>query len=52
MCDRGIKPPGGGGGGGLNSFYWVQIYALDSVIVEIQERSFIFMSVEFQRGLG
>ena len=25
---------GGGGGGGLNAFYWYQIFALDSVVVE------------------
>ena len=32
------KPPGGGGGGGgLNAFYWYQIFALDSAVVEAQE---------------
>ena len=31
------KPPGGGGGGGLNAFYWYQIFALDSAVVEVQE---------------
>ena len=32
------KPPGGGGGGGgLNAFYWYQILALDSAVVELQE---------------
>ena len=33
-------PPGGGGGGGgggLNAFYWYQIFALDSAVVEVQE---------------
>ena len=25
------------GGGGLNAFYWYQIFALDSVVVEVQE---------------
>ena len=30
------KPPGGGGGG-LNAFYWYQIFALDSAVVEVQE---------------
>ena len=29
------KPPGGGGG--LNAFYWYQIFALDSDVVEVQE---------------
>ena len=29
------KPPGGGGG--LNAFYWYQIFALDSAVVEVQE---------------
>ena len=28
------KPPGGGG---LNAFYWYQIFALDSAVVEVQE---------------
>ena len=28
---------GGGGGGGLNAFYWHQIFALDSAIVEAQK---------------
>ena len=27
----------GGGGGGLDTFYWYQIFALDSAVVEIQE---------------
>ena len=27
----------GGGGGGLNAFYWCQIFALDSAVVEVQE---------------
>ena len=36
------EPPGGGGGGGgggagLNAFYWYQIFALDSAVVEVQE---------------
>ena len=31
------KPPGGGGGGALNAFYWYQIFALDSAVVEVQE---------------
>ena len=26
-----------GGGGGLNAFYWYQIFALDSAVVEEQE---------------
>ena len=30
-------PGGGGGGGGLNAFYWNQIFALDSAVVEVQE---------------
>ena len=25
-----------GGGGGLNAFYWYQIFALDSAVVEVQ----------------
>ena len=29
------KPPGGGGG--FNAFYWYQIFALDSAVVEVQE---------------
>ena len=29
------KPPGGGGGG-LNAFYWYQIFALDSAVVEVK----------------
>ena len=28
---------GGGGGGGLTAFYWHQIFALDSAVVEVQE---------------
>ena len=28
------KPPGGGG---FNAFYWHQIFALDSAVVEVQE---------------
>ena len=31
------EPPRGGGGGGLNAFYWYQIFALDSAVVEVQE---------------
>ena len=31
------KPLGGGGGGGLNAFYWYQIFALDSAVVEPQK---------------
>ena len=27
----------GGGGGGLNAFYWYQVFALDSAVVEVQE---------------
>ena len=27
------------GGGGLNAFYWYQIFALDSAVVEVQEMS-------------
>ena len=30
------EPPGGGGGG-LKAFYWYQIFALDSAVVEVQE---------------
>ena len=26
-----------GGGGGLNAFYWYQIFAVDSAVVEVQE---------------
>ena len=26
-----------GGGGGLNAFYWYQIFALDSAVVEAQK---------------
>ena len=26
-----------GGGGGLNAFYWYQIFALESAVVEVQE---------------
>ena len=29
-------PLGGGGGGGVNAFYWYQIFALDSAVVEAQ----------------
>ena len=32
-----MPPGGGGGGGGLNAFYWYQIFALDSAVVEVQE---------------
>ena len=32
-----ITGGGGGGGGGLNAFYWYQIFALDSAVVEVQE---------------
>ena len=28
---------GGRGVGGLNAFYWFQIFALDSAVVEVQE---------------
>ena len=28
---------GGGEGGGLSAFYWYQIFALDSAVVEVQE---------------
>ena len=28
----------GRGGGGLNAFYWYQIFALDSAVVEVQEK--------------
>ena len=31
------KATGGGGGGRLNAFYWYQIFALDSAVVEVQE---------------
>ena len=27
-----------GGGGGVNAFYWYQIFALDSAVVEAQKR--------------
>ena len=27
----------GGGGGGLNAFYWRQIFALDSVVVNTKK---------------
>ena len=30
---------GGGGGGSLNAFYWYQIFALDSSVVEAQKMS-------------
>ena len=32
-----MPPGGGGGGGGLNAFYWYQIFALDSAVVEVQD---------------
>ena len=35
--DNSLSHRGGGGGGGLTAFYWYQIFALDSDIVEIQE---------------
>ena len=38
--------------GGLKCILLFQIFALDSSVVEVQEKSFIFMSVEFQRDLG
>ena len=38
--------------GGLNAYYLYQIIALDSAFVEVQGSCDIFMSVEFQRGLG
>ena len=31
------QKPRGGGGWGLNAFYWYQIVALDSAVVEVQE---------------
>ena len=35
--DSSLSPRGGVGGGGLNAFYWYQIFALDSAVVEVQE---------------
>ena len=35
--DSSLSHRGGGGGGGLNAFYWYQIFALDSAVVEVQE---------------
>ena len=34
---NGQQPKQWGGGGGLNAFYWYQIFALDSAVVEVQE---------------
>ena len=34
---NGQQPKAQGGGGGLNAFYWYQIFALDSAVVEVQE---------------
>ena len=34
---RQIKLQKWGGGGGLDAFYWFQIFALDSAVVEVQE---------------
>ena len=34
---NGQQPKPRGGGGGLNAFYWYQIFALDSAVVEVQE---------------
>ena len=34
---NGQQPKPQGGGGGLNVFYWYQIFALDSAVVEVQE---------------
>ena len=34
---NGQQPKPLGGGGGLNAFYWYQIFALDSAVVEVQE---------------
>ena len=34
---NGQQPKPTGGGGGLNAFYWYQIFALDSAVVEVQE---------------
>ena len=31
------QQPDLGGGGGLNAFFWYQIFALDSAVVEVQE---------------
>ena len=35
--DSSLSPQGGGGGGGGGAFYWYQIFALDSAVVEVQE---------------
>ena len=35
--DSSVSHRGGGGGGGLNTFYWYQIFALDSAVVEVQK---------------
>ena len=35
--DSSLSRWGGGGGAGLNAFYWYQIFALDSAVVEVQE---------------
>ena len=35
--DSGPKPLGGEGGGGLNAYFWYQIFALDSPVVEAQK---------------
>ena len=35
--DSSLSHGGGGGGGGLDAFYWYQIFALDSAVVEVQE---------------
>ena len=34
---NGHQPKPRGRGGGLNAFYWYQIFALDSAVVEVQE---------------
>ena len=34
--DSSLSQRGWGGGGGLNAFYWYQIFALDSAVVEVQ----------------
>ena len=37
LSHRGGGGGGGGGGGDLNAFYWYQIFALNSAVVEVQE---------------
>ena len=38
-------------GGGLNAFYWYQIFALDSTVVEVQDMIYKVEKIHFVVGL-